>query len=124
MKYILLLLLPTLLLTAQDKKNEPKRGSLEWLEMRQKLARAYMRESIPYFKAKYEKIALKNLEDLNKEKTRYEAGLKKLQKGSKRYKAREAEYQVILNKIKAQKMILVYAKMYTAQLDAYDNADT
>ena len=105
-------------------KEGPQPGSLEWILHQQKITRAYKRAAIPYFREKYEALAKEKLRDLNKEKTRYEAGLAKLTKGTKRYKAREAEFKTILNKIKAQKILLIYAKMFTAQLDAYDAKDT
>lgn len=128
MKYVIIMSLMSLSLFAVDKKKDVK--TLTPLEQRierlrqQVEHRANMRASIPYFKFKYEKIAKEKLQDLEKEQKRYEAGLAKLQKGTKKYAARSKEYQDILNKIKAQKIILVYAKHFEESLDAYDNKNS
>lgn len=122
MKYFILLIISFSFLHSKEQEG-PKPGSLEWIILQQKITRAYKRAAIPYFKEKYEKLAKEKLRELDRNKTRYEAGLAKLTKGTKRYKARESEFKDILNKIKAQKIILIYAKQFTAQLDAYDSKD-
>lgn len=115
---------------AQKNQKESKNKELTPIEARieriknQKERRKNLRDSIPYFKFKYEKMAKENLRDLDKDKKRYEAGLAKLTKGTKRYKAREAEFKAIINKIKAQKIILIYAAHYKESLDAYDNKNS
>jgi hypothetical protein len=112
---------------AQEVENPKKKLTPEQQRIKIKqekmILRQNMRDSVKYFKAKYEPAARDSLRDLNKDKARYERGLAKLNKNSKTYKTRKAEYDVILNKIKAQKIILIFSKIYIGYLDAYDEGN-
>jgi hypothetical protein len=124
--FTLILLCSTSYIYSQKKSDKPLSASekrIQRLKAQLELIKT-TREAIPYYKFKYEKPASEKLQDLEREKKRYEAGLAKLQKGSKKYKARHKEYNDILNKIKAQKILIIYPKILTAQLDAHDKKDS
>ena len=129
MKYILLIITACIFspYTIAQKKTDKPLTATEKRVLRLKAQLELIkttREAIPYYNFKYGKAANEALKELERDKSRYEAGLAKLKKGTKKYEAREKEYKDILNKIKAQKILIVYPKVLKSQLDAHDNKDS
>ena len=82
--------------------------------------------AIEYFEKKYKKSVDKTLEDLKKEKIKYEKYFKSSAKKSKKIlEKRKKEYQLVLDKIKAQKIFLLYPKIYKKMLvlESYEETD-